>query len=142
MKVALVCPASLPATQFGGIVFLAVDLAREISNMGHEVTIYTTDLDFSNGPNKFNKNLPRLEKFEKLNELCDAIFISSIKLNKFYKTFLFKKYKNCINSSKVCNGYLFFLNLYFKIFYCSLLTGTNLFPLIMRLFLTYLKYEK
>ena len=65
MKVALVCPASLPATQFGGIVFLAVDLAHEISKMGHEVTIYTTDLDFSNGPNKFNKNLPRLEKIEK-----------------------------------------------------------------------------
>ena len=65
MKIALVCPASLPATQFGGIVFLAVDLAREISEMGHEVTIYTTDLDFSNGPNKFNKKLPRIEKFEK-----------------------------------------------------------------------------
>ena len=65
MKVALICPASLPATQFGGIVFLAVDLAREISEMGHNVTIYTTDLDFSNGPNKFNKNLLRLEKFEK-----------------------------------------------------------------------------
>tara|TARA_B100001540_G_scaffold106154_1_gene95633 strand:- start:197 stop:1390 length:1194 start_codon:yes stop_codon:yes gene_type:complete len=65
MKVALVCPASLPATQFGGIVFLAVDLAREISKMGHDVTIYTTDLDFSNGAKKFNKNLPRLEKFEK-----------------------------------------------------------------------------
>lgn len=59
------CPASLPATQFGGIVFLAVDLAREISEMGHDVTIYTTDLDFSNGPNKFNKDLPRLEKFGK-----------------------------------------------------------------------------
>lgn len=64
MKVALVCPASLPATQFGGIVFLAVDLAREISEMGHDVTIYTTDLDFSNGPNEFNKSLPRKEKFE------------------------------------------------------------------------------
>jgi len=65
MRIALVCPASLPATQFGGIVFLAVDLAREISEMGHNVTIYTTDLDFSNGPNKFNKKLPRTEKFEK-----------------------------------------------------------------------------
>ncbi len=65
MKVALVCPASLPATQFGGIVFLAVDLAREISEMGHDVTIYTTDLDFSNGPNEFNKKLPRLEKIKK-----------------------------------------------------------------------------
>ena len=65
MKIALVCPASLPATQFGGIVFLAVDLAREFSEMGHDVIIYTTDLDFSNGPNKFNKDLPRLEKFEK-----------------------------------------------------------------------------
>jgi len=62
MKIALVCPASLPATQFGGIVFLGVDLAREISKMGHDVTIYTTDLDFSNGPNKFNSNLPRIEK--------------------------------------------------------------------------------
>jgi len=65
MKIALVCPASLPATQFGGIVFLAVDLAREISEIGHDVTIYTTDLDFSNGPSKFNKNLPSLEKFGK-----------------------------------------------------------------------------
>ena len=65
MKIALVCPASLPATQFGGIVFLAVDLAQEISEMGHNVTIYTTDLDFSNGANKFNKKLPRIEKFEK-----------------------------------------------------------------------------
>jgi glycosyltransferase involved in cell wall biosynthesis len=65
MKIALVCPASFPATQFGGIVFLAIDLAREISEMGHDVTIYTTDLDFSNGAKKFNKQLPRIEKFEK-----------------------------------------------------------------------------
>ena len=65
MKIALVCPASLPATQFGGIVFLPIDLAREFSEMGHDVTIYTSDLDFANGPTKFNKDLPRLEKFEK-----------------------------------------------------------------------------
>jgi len=65
MKIALVCPASLPATQFGGIVFLPVDLAREFSELGHDVTIYTSDLDFANGPTKFNKDLPRLEKFEK-----------------------------------------------------------------------------
>ena len=65
MKVALVCPASLPATQFGGIVFLAVDLAREISEMGHDVTIYTTDLDFSDDSNKFNSKLLRNEKCEK-----------------------------------------------------------------------------
>jgi glycosyltransferase involved in cell wall biosynthesis len=63
MKIALVCPASLPATQFGGIVFLAVDLAREISKLHNDVTIYTTDLDFSNGSNKFNKKLLRIEKF-------------------------------------------------------------------------------
>ena len=65
MKIALVCPASLPATQFGGIVFLPIDLAREFSELGHDVTIYTSDLDFANGPTKFNKSLPRLEKFEK-----------------------------------------------------------------------------
>lgn len=61
MKVALVCPASLPATQFGGILFLCVDIAREISKSGHDVTIYTTDLDFANNAKTFNKNLPRLE---------------------------------------------------------------------------------
>ena len=64
MKIALVCPASLPAIQFGGIVFLAVDMAREMSELGHDVTIYTTDLDFSNGPTKFNKKLPKIEKIE------------------------------------------------------------------------------
>ena len=86
MKIALVCPASLPATQFGGIVFLAVDLAREISELGHDVTIYTTDLDFSNGSNKFNKKLPRVEQLINL-KLIDLIhgFLS----NYFFSIHLF-----------------------------------------------------
>ena len=62
MKIALVCPASLPATQFGGILFLAVDIADELSRKGHDITIYTTDLDFANNPHTFNKNLPNHEK--------------------------------------------------------------------------------
>ena len=57
MKIGIICPASLPATQFGGILFLAVDLARELSNEKHQVTIYTTDLDFANNPKTFNKKL-------------------------------------------------------------------------------------
>ena len=61
MKIALACPASLPATQFGGIMFLCVDIARELSRMGHDVTIYTTDLDFANNAKTFNRKLPRLE---------------------------------------------------------------------------------
>ncbi|MEM3062280.1 MAG: glycosyltransferase [Nitrososphaerota archaeon] len=65
MRIALTCPASLPATQFGGILFLCVDIARELSNEGHDVRIYTTDLDFANNPNTFNKNLPRVEKINK-----------------------------------------------------------------------------
>jgi glycosyltransferase involved in cell wall biosynthesis len=64
MKIALVCPASLPATQFGGILFLCVDIARELSKIGHDVTIYTTDLDFANNANTFNKKLPRLESID------------------------------------------------------------------------------
>lgn len=64
MKIALVCPASLPATQFGGILFLCVDIARESAKRGHDVTIYTTDLDFANNANTFNRNLPRLESHE------------------------------------------------------------------------------
>jgi glycosyltransferase involved in cell wall biosynthesis len=61
MKIALVCPASLPATQFGGILFLCVDIAREAAKAGHDTTIYTTDLDFANNASTFNKSLPRLE---------------------------------------------------------------------------------
>ena len=61
MKVALVCPASLPATQFGGIMFLCIDIARELAKNGHHVVIFTTDLDFANNANTFNKNLPRTE---------------------------------------------------------------------------------
>jgi len=65
MKIALVCPASLPATQFGGIMFLCVDIAKESSKQGHETIIFTTDLDFANNPKTFNKKLPRIETFEK-----------------------------------------------------------------------------
>ncbi len=61
IKIALCCPASLPATQFGGIVFLALDIARELSKTENEISIYTTDLDFGNGPKKFNKKLLRNE---------------------------------------------------------------------------------
>ena len=64
MKIALVCPASLPATQFGGILSLCVDIARESSNSGHDTTIFTTDLDFANNLKTFNKNLPRIETIE------------------------------------------------------------------------------
>ena len=64
MKIALTCPASLPATQFGGIMFLCIHIARKLSNQGHDVTIYSTDLDFANNSNTFNKKLPRVEKFD------------------------------------------------------------------------------
>lgn len=64
MNIALVSPASLPATQFGGIMFLALDIARQLSKNGENVTIYTTDLDFANNPHTFNKNLPKEEKIE------------------------------------------------------------------------------
>ncbi|NDB47293.1 MAG: hypothetical protein EB163_08450 [Nitrososphaeria archaeon] len=64
MKIALICPASLPATQFGGILFLCVDIAREAAKAGHNATIYTTDLDFANNASTFSKNLPRLEIYQ------------------------------------------------------------------------------
>ncbi|WKT58320.1 glycosyltransferase family 4 protein [Candidatus Nitrosotenuis chungbukensis] len=61
MKVALTCPASLPATQFGGIMFLCVDIARELAKNGHRVIIFTTDLDFANNANTFNRDLAKIE---------------------------------------------------------------------------------
>jgi len=63
MKIALTCPASLPATQFGGIMFLCIHVAKKLSNDGHDLTIYTTDLDFANTI-KFNQKLPKQEKVE------------------------------------------------------------------------------
>ena len=64
MKIALTCPASLPATQFGGILFLSIHIAKNLSNVGHDVTIYTSDLDFANNASTFNKKLPSKEKIE------------------------------------------------------------------------------
>ena len=64
MKIALVCPASLPATQFGGPLTLFVELARELGKLGNDVTIYTTDMDFANDINTFNRDLPRVEKID------------------------------------------------------------------------------
>ena len=64
MKIALVCPASLPATQFGGILFLAVDIASELGEKNHQTIIFTTNLDFANNPYTFNKNLPSKENKE------------------------------------------------------------------------------
>lgn len=61
MKIAIVSPASLPATQFGGIMYLGLDIAKELSKNGHDITIFTTDLDFANNAHTFNKNLPRTE---------------------------------------------------------------------------------
>lgn len=65
MKIALVCPASLPATQFGGIMHLCLDIARETAQLGHDVTIYTTDMDLANNAHTFNKKLPRIEIVDK-----------------------------------------------------------------------------
>ena len=76
MKIGIICPASLPATQFGGILFLGVDLARELSNVKHEVTIYTTDLDFANNPNTFNKKLPREENIQNFKIIRSHVWFS------------------------------------------------------------------
>ena len=81
MKIGLVSPASLPATQFGGILFLMLDIAREASNLGHDVTIYTTDLDFANNAHTFNKNLPKKEKIDNFNIVRSHVW--------FYKQLFF-----------------------------------------------------
>ena len=64
LRIALTCPASLPATQFGGILFLCTDIARELAKNNHIMTIYTTDLDFGNGVNSFNKKLQTIENHD------------------------------------------------------------------------------
>ncbi|SVD08088.1 uncharacterized protein METZ01_LOCUS360942, partial [marine metagenome] len=76
MKIGIICPASLRATQFGGILFLGVDLARELANEKHEVAIYTTDLDFANNPNTFNKKLPREENVQNFKIIRSHVWFS------------------------------------------------------------------
>lgn len=75
MKIGLLCPASLPATQFGGIMFLCLDLAKELSKT-NDVIIYTTDMDFANNPNTFNKKLPRVEKIDKFTIKRSHVWLS------------------------------------------------------------------
>jgi len=58
MKIAITCPASLPATQFGGILMVAVNLAKKMTEKNHDITIYTSDLNFSGEKMYFDKKLP------------------------------------------------------------------------------------
>lgn len=67
LKIAITCPASIPAVQFGGILFLGTNIAEQLGKKGHDVSIFTTDLDFANNTNTFNKNLSRNEKLEFFN---------------------------------------------------------------------------
>ncbi len=59
MKIALSCPASLPATQFGGIMFLCLDIAKESSKLGQSCLVFNTIIFyksrnvFSNEKTKF-----------------------------------------------------------------------------------------
>jgi len=64
MRIAITCPASLPASQFGGILIFSVNLARGLSKLGHDVTIYTTDLNFARSSIFFDKLLSKEEKIE------------------------------------------------------------------------------
>ncbi|MGY5148933.1 MAG: glycosyltransferase family 4 protein [Candidatus Nitrosopumilus sp. bin_68KS] len=77
MKIAITCPASLPATQFGGIMFLCIHIAKKLSNDGHNITIYTTDLDFANNTNTFNKKLPKQEKIGNFTVKRSHVWFSS-----------------------------------------------------------------
>lgn len=61
MKIAITCPASLPATPFGGILIVAANLAKNFNSLGHDVTIYTTDLNFKNKNMIFDKKLSRVD---------------------------------------------------------------------------------
>ena len=81
------------------------------------------------------------KRFERLNDLCDTTFVSNVKLNNKYKNFFFDKYKKCLIGDKIANSYIFFFTLFFKVLFYSIKIGCNLYPLILRIMLLYLKYE-
>ena len=61
MKIGITCPASLPAIPFGGILMISVNFAKRFSELKHDVTIYTSDMNFSGKKIIFDKTLPELE---------------------------------------------------------------------------------
>ncbi|MBD1139319.1 hypothetical protein IDH27_03220 [Pelagibacterales bacterium SAG-MED46] len=81
------------------------------------------------------------DRFEFINEISDTIFVSSTKLNKKYKTFHYSKYLKSILSKDVCNNLTFYFVIFIKTLKSSIKLKANLFPLITRLVLTYIKYE-
>lgn len=80
MKIALVCPASYPATQFGGILFLTLNIAKGLVQNNQQVTIFTSDLDAANNLHTFNPELPK-------NEIIDGVKIS--RSHVWFSIFLF-----------------------------------------------------
>ena len=58
MRIAIISPASLPATQFGGILFVAVHIAKIAAKEKHKATIYTTALELANHASPYNKTIP------------------------------------------------------------------------------------
>ena len=81
------------------------------------------------------------KRFDEINKLCNVIFVSSNKLDKKYRTFVFKNYYGCIVSKSTRNQFGFYLKLFYKTLLKSFSIKTNLFPLLTRLTLTYIKYE-
>ena len=53
------------------------------------------------------------DRFEFINEISDAIFVSA-QLNKKYKTFHYNKYLKSILSKDVCNNLTFYLITFIK----------------------------
>jgi glycosyltransferase involved in cell wall biosynthesis len=124
LKIALTCPASIPAVQFGGILFLCIDIAKQLGKRDHDVNIFTTDLDFANNTNTFNKNLAREEKTEFF-RITRSHVILKIKLffinPKMYN--LLKKYNPDIIHAIGIRG--------FQAFVSALVSKFNNIPLII-----------
>ena len=124
LKIALTCPASIPAVQFGGILFLCIDIAKQLGKRNHEVYIFTTDLDFANNTSTFNKDLPREEETEFF-KIIRSHVIFKIKL--FFINpgmyYLLKNYKPDIIHAIGIRG--------FQAFISALVSKFNNIPLII-----------
>lgn len=84
-------------------------------------------------------NIP--DRFFPLSQKIDTIFISTHKLKKKFKYFIFKKYLNCSTHISFISNPKKIFQIYLFTFFYSLKSGNNLFPFVIEIIKSIAKYE-
>ncbi len=84
-------------------------------------------------------NIP--DRFFLLSKKIDTIFISTHKLDKKFKCFIFNKYLNCSKDISFISNPNKILKIFLFTFFYSLKSGNNLYPFVIEIIKSVAKYE-